>query len=479
MFQSNVLVQSKVNKSATPVIVTLDIGNSCSGYAYTSIQDFCNDNWTIQMNEPWARDRHVTNKTCTTVLLEPGSGLEKAKYGYDAETVFADKYLDDEHHDCLLFRDIKYELYKDGVDFESTITDVYSGKKRQLCDILLAVIKYFKTQAIDRVQKRFPSTNDATIFWVLTVPSAWKLETTMLYRDLAIESGIPYRQLKLVTEPEACLAYMMQHININIPNIEKTEIANIVSVFDARVMLVDLSGDATTLSVHRVSGDKRFKMVYQSKSHGKGSTQVNEQFLLFLSNLIGEDIIRTLKHDYVDDYMAMYNEFEMEKRRIEPESPDRDTFSFKLPYQIEETFKDQYKDEYKTITQRIKDKSDYRDHVRYVDGRLHVEIKVLKALFDVVLNKIEVYIRNVLQMVPCARVACLMLVGGLAESKMVQDGMKNRFKEMLVLTPKHPELAVMKGAIMLSLLPEIEPPKPTCYHRVKDENIISSICSIQ
>lgn len=237
-------------------------------------------------------------------------------------------------------------------------------------------------------------------------------------------------------------------------------------------------GDAATLSVHRVSGDKSFKMVHQSRSHRKGSTQVNDQFLLFLSNLIGEDIIRTLKNDYKDDYMEMYNEFEMEKRKIEPDSLDKSSFSFKLPYQIEDTFKSLYKEEYKAITDRIEDKSAYRDRVRYDGNRLHVDVSVLKELFDVVLDKIENYIRNVLQMTPAARVASLMLVGGLSESKMVQSGMKKRFPEMLVITPENPELAVMKGAIMLSVLKEIEPPLPDCYHKQIDKRIISSICTI-
>lgn len=228
--------------------------------------------------------------------------------------------------------------------------------------------------------------------------------------------------------------------------------------------------------MHRVSGDKTFKMVYQSRSHRKGSSQVNEQFLLFLSNLVGEEIIRTLKNEYVDDYLTMCNEFEMRKRKIKLDTSDRDEFSFTLPYQIEETFSEKYGDEFKTIEQRISEQSEYRHRVSYQDGRLKVEISILKQLFNVVLDNIAVYIRNVLQMEPCARVASFMLVGGFSQSELVQVGIKERFPEIKVISPTDPELAITKGAVMMSLLPEVRPPTPKSgqYQRTAE----SKICTV-
>lgn len=221
-----------------------------------------------------------------------------------------------------------------------------------------------------------------------------------------------------------------------------------------------LSGDATTISVHRVSGDKSFKMVYQSRSHRKGSSQVNEQFLLFLSNLVGEDILRTLKEEYTDDYLAMCNEFEMRKRKISLDTADTDDFSFSLPYQIEETFREKYKGEFKTISQRINEQSEYRHRVTYNDSRLRVEIGILKHLFDIVLDNIAVYITNVLKLEQCARVEGFMLVGGFSQSELVQKGIRDRFPKIEVIVPTDPELAITKGAIMMSFLPEVRPPTP-------------------
>lgn len=116
MFRSNTIIQYDVQREESSIIVTLDIGNSCSGYAYASTQDFLEDNWTIQMNNPWSRERHVTNKTSTTLLVEPDQSLNKAKFGYEAESEFAEKFLDGCHHGYMLFRDVKHEFYKVRID---------------------------------------------------------------------------------------------------------------------------------------------------------------------------------------------------------------------------------------------------------------------------------------------------------------------------------------------------------------------------
>lgn len=77
---------------------------------------------------------------------------------------------------------------QDGVNFETEITDVNTKREKQpLCEILLALFRYFKGKAEERIRKRFSDISESNIFWVLSVPSAWKQETCLLYRDLAIE----------------------------------------------------------------------------------------------------------------------------------------------------------------------------------------------------------------------------------------------------------------------------------------------------
>lgn len=56
-------------------------------------------------------------------------------------------------------------------------------------------MKYFKSVAVKRIQQRFDGVTEEEIFWVLTVPAAWKTPNAMLYRDLAIAVCIHKRNV--------------------------------------------------------------------------------------------------------------------------------------------------------------------------------------------------------------------------------------------------------------------------------------------
>ena len=112
MFRSETIIQPKAAKAETSVLVTLDIGDTYSGYAYSYGKEFLDDGWTIHMNDPWVKEKHMTHKTCSTLLLEPDKNMNGAMYGYEAENYFAGKFMDGESENYILFRNIKQEFYK-------------------------------------------------------------------------------------------------------------------------------------------------------------------------------------------------------------------------------------------------------------------------------------------------------------------------------------------------------------------------------
>ena len=221
---------------------------------------------------------------------------------------------------------------------------------------------------------------------------------------------------------------------------------------------MSISGNATTITVHRVDGDKTFKTIFKSRSQNKGSDQVNEKFHLLLSNILGENIIKILKNEYCDDYQNLCVEFEMRKRELQPDTRNEEWFSFTFPHQVVETFRDTHGK--KTIHQRITEMTNYSGRVKYESSRFQVEAGILRELFSVVIDQIEMYVRNVLKVKINTGVATLLLAGGFCQSPVVQKGIRDRFPEMEVIVPLDPELAIMKGAIILGIDDEIRPPTP-------------------
>ena len=221
---------------------------------------------------------------------------------------------------------------------------------------------------------------------------------------------------------------------------------------------MSISGNATTITVHRVDGDKTFKTIFKSRSQSKGGNQVNEKFHVLLSNILGENIINILKTDYCDDYQNLCVEFEMRKRELQPDTPNHEWFNFTFPHQVVETFRDTHGK--KTIHQRITEMSNYSGHVKYESSRFYVEAGILRELFSVIIDQIETYVRNVLKAKINTGVATLLLAGGFCQSPVVQKGIRDRFPDMEVIVPLDPELAIMKGAIILGIDNEIRPPTP-------------------
>ena len=64
------------------------------------------------MNDPWMREKHATNKTSSMLLLKPHGKADGMLFGYRAEADFKEKFLDGEHKELMLFKNVKREFYK-------------------------------------------------------------------------------------------------------------------------------------------------------------------------------------------------------------------------------------------------------------------------------------------------------------------------------------------------------------------------------
>lgn len=70
MFRSNTIIQAKTIGDNNKIVVNLDIGDTYSGFSSATKEVFMGDQWTVRMNDGWPREKDVTYKTSTTVLLQ-------------------------------------------------------------------------------------------------------------------------------------------------------------------------------------------------------------------------------------------------------------------------------------------------------------------------------------------------------------------------------------------------------------------------
>ena len=98
---------------AYPVVVAIDFGTACSGYAYGKRTD--SNTEPVYMNKPWHSREHRLEslKTPTCILLDRKGKFHS--FGYDAENKYADLASEGKHKEWYYFENIKMILYKSKV----------------------------------------------------------------------------------------------------------------------------------------------------------------------------------------------------------------------------------------------------------------------------------------------------------------------------------------------------------------------------
>ena len=92
-------------------MAAIDFGTTFSGRAYQFLHDYELNPTTTVKAKDWNNGSNISNKTPTTVLIQPdGKTLEA--FGYDAEDKFASLAENEEHESWYYFRRFKMKLYQ-------------------------------------------------------------------------------------------------------------------------------------------------------------------------------------------------------------------------------------------------------------------------------------------------------------------------------------------------------------------------------
>lgn len=93
------------------VCVSIDIGNTSSGYAIAFPRDYKGDQHHICLNQPWmsATSGGPTYKTKTCTLLDASGNL--VEFGYAAEEKLQNILYEGEHQNYSYFKNFKDHIY--------------------------------------------------------------------------------------------------------------------------------------------------------------------------------------------------------------------------------------------------------------------------------------------------------------------------------------------------------------------------------
>uniref|UniRef100_A0A8B9C3B1 Heat shock protein family A (Hsp70) member 12B n=1 Tax=Anser brachyrhynchus TaxID=132585 RepID=A0A8B9C3B1_9AVES len=423
------------------VVVAIDFGTTSSGYAFS----FCSDPEAIHMMRKWeGGDPGVANqKTPTSLLLTPEGSFHS--FGYTARDYYHD--LDpEEARDWLYFEKFKMKIHSTSDLTMKTELEAVNGKKMQALEVFAHALRFFKQHAVQELKDQCPSLPERdAIRWVITVPAIWKQPAKQFMREAAYKAGLVSpetpEQLLIALEPEAASIYC-----------RKLRLHQLIEL-SCKPQPNGLAPD------HAI--DSSFRQGERSRGRARGgccrvgggpygAVGVDLAFERLLCHIFGEDFIATFKAKRPAAWVDLTIAFEARKRAAAPSRAS--PLNISLPFSFIDFYR---KHRGQNVETALK-----KSNVNFVkwssQGMLRMSPEAMSELFQHTITQIIKHIDALLKKPEVQGIKFLFLVGGFAESAMLQHAVQAAFGPVCrVIIPQDVGLTILKGAVLFGLDPTI------------------------
>ncbi|KAI3362759.1 hypothetical protein L3Q82_001642 [Scortum barcoo] len=442
------------------VVVAIDFGTTSSGYAYA----FTKEPECIHTMRRWeGGDPGVSNqKTPTTILLTPDRKFHS--FGYAARDFYHDLDPSESKH-WLYLEKFKMKLHTTANLSIDTDLHAANGKRVKALDIFAYALAFFKEQALKELSDQTGSDFDNNdVRWVITVPAIWKMPAKQFMREAAYKSGLVSRenpeQLIISLEPEAASIYcrklrLHQMVDLGTQTTQNgfspTDNVSSGMTQGDRYVVVDCGGGTVDLTVHQIRlPEGHLKELYKASGGPYGSIGIDYEFEKLLCKIFGQDFIDQFKIKRPAAWVDLMIAFESRKRAA---APDRtNPLNINLPF----SFIDYYKKFRGHSVEHALRKSNV-DFVKWSSqGMLRMNPDAMNSLFKPTIDHIIQHLVELFEKPEVSDIKFLFLVGGFAESPLLQQAVQNMLQgRSRIIIPHDVGLTILKGAVLFGLDPSI------------------------
>ncbi|XP_028279324.1 heat shock 70 kDa protein 12A isoform X5 [Parambassis ranga] len=442
------------------VVVAIDFGTTSSGYAYA----FTKEPECIHTMRRWeGGDPGVSNqKTPTTILLTPDRKFHS--FGYAARDFYHDLDPSESKH-WLYLEKFKMKLHTTANLSIDTDLHAANGKRVKALDIFAYALAFFKEQALKELSDQTGGEFDNNdVRWVITVPAIWKMPAKQFMREAAYKSGLVPRenpeQLIIALEPEAASIYcrklrLHQMVDLGSQTTQNgfspTENVGSGMTQGDRYVVVDCGGGTVDLTVHQIRlPEGHLKELYKASGGPYGSIGIDYEFEKLLCKIFGQDFVDQFKIKRPAAWVDLMIAFESRKRAA---APDRtNPLNINLPF----SFIDYYKKFRGHSVEHALRKSNV-DFVKWSSqGMLRMNPDAMNALFKPTIDHIIQHLTELFEKPEVSDIKFLFLVGGFAESPLLQQAVQNMLQgRSRIIIPHDVGLTILKGAVLFGLDPSV------------------------
>lgn len=215
-------------------------------------------------------------------------------------------------------------------------------------------------------------------------------------------------------------------------------------------IVADCGGGTIDLTVHQIEDNGRLKELCKSSGGAWGSIGVDCQFEMLLVTIFGERLIQDFINKHPVSWLELMKTFETKKRLFNPSR--QHAYNVSLPFA--------FIHHYTTMTHQSVEQAITLYNDEYVQwssqGMIRLLTPAMNRLFDPVVNTIVKHIHRILSHSNHAHIQYLFLVGGFAESPVLQRAIREAFGSSIrIIIPHDMSLCILKGAVMYGLDPKI------------------------
>uniref|UniRef100_A0A8B9Q0A4 Heat shock protein family A (Hsp70) member 12B n=1 Tax=Apteryx owenii TaxID=8824 RepID=A0A8B9Q0A4_APTOW len=433
------------------VVVAIDFGTTSSGYAFS----FASDPEAIHMMRKWeGGDPGVANqKTPTSLLLTPEGVFHS--FGYTARDYYHD--LDpEEARDWLYFEKFKMKIHSTSDLTMKTELEAVNGKKVQALEVFAHALRFFKQHAVQVRPPGVSPSDGESPRWAQ--PGGRKVPAGLVSPESP-------EQLLIALEPEAASIYcrklrlhQLMELSCQPPaNGLAPERAVDSSFRQAREQL-RRSRHSRTFLVESGVGELWAEMQagealwwHVGAARGPyGAVGVDLAFERLLCRIFGEDFIGTFKAKRPAAWVDLTIAFEARKRAAAPSRSN--PLNISLPF----SFIDFYRKHRGHNVETALKKSNVNFVKWSSQGMLRMSSEAMSELFQPTIGHIIQHIGELLGKPEVQGIKFLFLVGGFAESAMLQHAVQAAFGAACrVIIPQDVGLTILKGAVLFGLDPTI------------------------
>lgn len=201
--------------------------------------------------------------------------------------------------------------------------------------------------------------------------------------------------------------------------------------------------------MHRVHDDGTLSELAKASGGAWGGTQVDSAFLDFLAEIVGTVFLDEFRENNTVDFFDMMREFEVKKRTVSTKSEGMITM------RIAASFASSFKVEKEKDLQDHVSSTIYAHRVQLKRDKIQIDATVFKQFFTDSIHNTITHVGEILSENDFCDIETILLVGGFAESEIVQETIRSVFSDKRIIIPNESGLVILKGAVLFGHNPKV------------------------